>query len=112
MSNYSNYFTLKKTTKDDILISADISSFREAIAEYLNIKDKDDEIAFTEKLKPIILDSERFLSFCDAIQYSPVIAIELMVAGRFDVLSEHRIVPKLKTLIKEYCISSDGSLYQ
>jgi hypothetical protein len=35
-----------------------------------------------------------------------------MVAGRFDVLSEHRIVPKLKTLIKEYCISSDGSLYQ
>ena len=93
MSNL--YFTLKKNTKDDFIITVDVNNFRETVAKYFSVS-PDDENALTNNLKPILLDSEKFEEFCEKIDYEPTTVVELMVTGRFDVLSEHRIIPKLK----------------
>lgn len=106
-----NYFGIKKNSRDDISIHVDIVDFRECIAKYFDI-DPDDDNEMTNKLKPIITNGESFLSFCENIGYSPVIAIELLINGNFDVLAEPRVIPKLKHIVQHYGISPDGSLYR
>lgn len=106
-----NYFGIKKNSRDDISIHVDIVNFRECIAKYFNI-DPDDDVALTNKLKPIITNGESFLVFCENIGYSLVTTIELMVNGNFDVLAEPRVIPKLKQIVRHYGISPDGSIYR
>lgn len=106
-----NYFGIKKNSRDDISIHVDIADFRDCIGKYFNI-DPDDDVAITSKLKPIIVNGESFLSFCEDIGYPPVNAIELMINGNFDVLAEPRVIPKLKHIVQHYGISPDGSLYR
>lgn len=106
-----NYFGIKKNSRDDITIHVDITDFKESIAKYFGI-DPDDDNAMTIKLKPVITNGESFLSFCEDINYSPVIAIELLINGKFDVLAEPRVIPKLKQIVQHYGISPDGSIYR
>lgn len=106
-----NYFGIKKNSRDDISTHVDIVDFKECIGKYFNI-DPDDDNMMTTKLKPIIVNGESFLSFCENIGYSPVVAIELLINGNFDVLAEPRVIPKLKQIVQQYGITPDGSIYR
>lgn len=103
------HFGLKKTTRDNS-IDVDVSDFRSIVCEYFKV-DIDDDATLTTHLKPIIVNGENFLAFCEEINFPPVIAIELMVAGRFDVLYEPRVLPKLRAIVKDYGIEPSNEIF-
>lgn len=55
-----------------------------------------DTNVITQKLKKILIDVNKIEPFFNELGYSVSQAVSLMVIGRFDVILEPRVIPRLK----------------
>lgn len=102
-----NFFGLKGNTREDIVISTDIADFNKSVSKYFGFEEFDN-VELTPYLKPVLLDNDKFIEFCNYIEYQPSVAIQLMVIARYDVLFEPRVISRLKQLVLKYDLTPTG----